>query len=404
MSLSDALVDPPLPASRSGPPRRLLPALVALLASALAVVCGAVLLGAYLPAVPVVGPIGSVLAGDLPVHVALLAVAGLVLALVALRAGLVRWGRVLTAATVVCVLAALTVVGVQVSAAARAGADVPWRGVLTQIGTPAAQPDETTTYARPGGTALDVDVYLPPADVRGATPAVVLVHGGGYRSGDRADLGGTGRWLAEHGVAVFAVDHRLATPTTPTWDRAPQDVVCALAWVQDDAARYGVDPTRVSLGGMSAGGALALGAAYRLEAGTIASSCGRTPAPPASVVGFYPVTDVVRSWEDDVDSSREAAEWFTGGTPEDHPERYAAVSPSTAVRPGLPPTLLVVGAHDLGTRPEVVTAFAAALTARGNDVTVEVLPFAVHAFDAVDGSIATQTARQVLLDFLLGGS
>jgi acetyl esterase/lipase len=52
----------------------------------------------------------------------------------------------------------------------------------------------------------------------------------------------------------------------------------------------------------------------------------------------------------------------------------------------------------------VVTAFAAALTARGNDVTVEVLPFAVHAFDAVDGSIATRTARQVLLDLLLGGS
>jgi acetyl esterase/lipase len=401
MLLSDDLLAAPPPASRPGVPRRLLRVLVALLASVLALVCGAVLLGAHLPAIPVVGQVGSVLAGDLPVHVALLAVAGLVLAVVALRAGLVRWGRVLTAATAVCVLAALTVVGFQVAAAARAGADVPWRGVLTEIGPPAAQPDETTTYARPGGTALDVDVYLPPADARGAAPAVVLAHGGGYRTGDKADLGGTGRWLAERGVAVFAIDHRLATPTAPTWDQAPQDVVCALSWVQDHAGRYGVDPTRVSLGGMSAGGALALGAAYRLETGAITSSCGRTPAPPASVVGFYPATDVVQSWEDDVDTSREAAEWFTGGTPQEHPERYAEVSPSACIRPGLPPTLLVVGDRDTGTRPEAVTAFGAALADSGNDATVEVLPFAVHAFDLVDGSITTQTGRQVLLDFLL---
>ena len=76
------------------------------------------------------------------------------------------------------------------------------------------------------------------------------------------------------------------------------------------------------------------------------------------------------------------------------------MSPSTHVRPGLPPTLLVVGDRDTGTRPGTVTAFGTDLAYSGNDATVEVLPFAVHAFDYVDGSISTATARQVLLDFL----
>lgn len=402
MLLSDDLIAVPPPTPGPGALLRLLRALVALLASVLALVCGAVLLGAFVPAIPVVGPIGSVLAGDHPVHVTLAGITGLVLALGTRRAGLVRWGCALVVVTVACVLAALTIVGFQVGAAARADAEVPWRPVLTELGIPAVTADETTTYARPGGTALEVDVYLPPAAARRTAPAVVLAHGGGYRSGDRSDLAGTGRWLAERGVAVFAVDHRLATATSPTWDRAPQDLVCALSWARDNAARYGVDPDRVSLGGMSAGGALALGAAYRLQEGTISSSCGPTPAPPASVVGFYPASDVVQSWEDDADSSREAAEWFTGGTPEQYPERYAEVSPSTSVGPGLPPTLLVVGDRDAGTRPEAVTSFAADLADSGNEVTVEVLPFAVHAFDHVDGSISTQTARQVLLDFLRG--
>ncbi len=75
MLLSDDPVAAPPTTTRPGALLRLLRVLVALLASVLALVCGAVLLGAHLPAIPVVGPIGSGLAGDLPVHVALLAVA-----------------------------------------------------------------------------------------------------------------------------------------------------------------------------------------------------------------------------------------------------------------------------------------------------------------------------------------
>lgn len=389
------------PNSSPGARFRLLRIVVAVGASVLAVFCAAILLGAYVPAVPKAGLVGPVLAGQYPLHLALIAGVGLGMALVAWRAGLVRWGRVLTAITSACVVAVLVIVAVQVGSATRAGTDISWSSPFTEPGYPAVTADETTTYARPEGAALDVDVYLPPATERGRAPAIVLAHAGGFRTFDKSDLRGTGRWLAEHGVAVFAIDYRLATASAPTWDKAPQDLVCALGWVQDNAARYGVDPTRVSLGGMSAGGTLAMGAAYRLVDSTIASSCGGTPAPPVSVVGFYPGTDVVQMWDEDVLGTREAAEWFTGGTPQEHPERYAEVSPTTHLRPGLPPTLLVTGGRDPSpARAGVVTAFGKALVESGHRATVHVLPFAPHAFDDAYGSLTSQTSRTILLNFL----
>lgn len=61
---------------------------------------------------------------------------------------------------------------------------------------------------------------------------------------------------------VFDIDYRLATPTSPSWQQATGDVKCAVGWVNDHAARFGVDPERIGLLGSSAGGHLALLAAY----------------------------------------------------------------------------------------------------------------------------------------------
>ncbi|WP_214324396.1 alpha/beta hydrolase [Nonomuraea sediminis] len=373
--------------------------IVALLASALAFLTAAIMLGAYLPAIPKVGVIGPVLGGQFPVHLALLALAGLALSVPVLRGGLVRWGRALAAITALSAVAALVICGVQVAAAREAGASLTLGEVFSELAYPDTVPDTTQTYAIHGGETLKADVYLP-RNPAGKAPAVVLAHAGGFHTFDKSDLRGTGRWLADHGVAVFAVDYRLATPERHTWDKAPQDLVSALRWVRDHAGAYGLDASRISLGGMSAGGTLAMNTAYRLKNGTLRAADGPTPEPPASVVGFYPGTDVVQMWQADLDRSREAAEMFTGGTPRRFPERYREVSVSTQVGPGLQPTLLVVGDRDRGVRPSTIRALAGALRARGVDTTLEVLPFAEHAFDDAYGSITSQTSRQILLDFL----
>ncbi|MET8970268.1 alpha/beta hydrolase [Streptomyces hydrogenans] len=390
----------PAASTRRRLPIRVLRVACAVLASFLAFLVLAIVLGAYFPAIPKAGVIGPVLGGQYPFHIALIALVATALAVLAWRAGLVRWGRTVTVLTSLCALGALVIGGVQFTSARDVGTDVSFGEVFTELGYPAATPDATETYASPGGEPLRVDAYLPEKTPGRKTPAVVLAHAGGFHTFDKSDLRGTARWLADHGVAAFAVDYRLATPSRPTWDKAPQDLVSALGWVQKNADEYGVDSSRISLGGMSAGGTLAMNAAYRLQNGTIEASEGATPKPPASVVGFYPGTDVTRMWEDDVAGTREAAEMFTGGTPDQHPDRYREVSPTSDIRPGLPRTLLVVGDRDRSTRPETVTDFGDALKEKGVDTEVEVLPFAEHAFDDAHGSLTSQTSRQILLDFL----
>ncbi|MFE4514641.1 alpha/beta hydrolase [Kitasatospora sp. NPDC056783] len=384
----------------AGRPVRILRAVGAVLASFLAFLLLAIVLGAYFPAIPKAGVIGPVLGGQYPFHIALIALVATGLAVLAWRAGLVRWGRAVTAVTALCTVGALAIGAVQFQAARSAGVDVSLGQVFTELGYPAVEPDATETFASPEGEPLRVDAYLPEKTPGRKSPAVVLAHAGGFHTFDKSDLRGTGRWLADHGVAVFAVDYRLAGPGRPTWDKAPQDLVSALRWVRENADGYGVDGSRISLGGMSAGGTLAMNTAYRLRNGTITAADGATPEPPASVVGFYPGTDVARMWEDDVAGTREAAEMFTGGTPQQFPDRYREVSPTSDVRAGLPRTLLVVGDRDRSARPETVTGLGDALRKQGVEVEVRQLPFAEHAFDDAYGSLTSQTSRQILLDFL----
>ncbi len=369
-------------------------------ASLIALLLTVLLLGAYLPGIPGVGVIGAVLGGQYPFHLAVLALAAMVIAGLVWWTGLVRYGRALTTVTAACTAAALFIAGVQLRAAAREDTDISWGEVFTEVAYPDTAPDETTTFARFSGQELEADVYLPGRTGGPPRPAVVLAHAGGFRTFDKSDLRGTGRWLAAHGVAAFAVDYRLSTPAEPTWNKAPQDVVCALAWVRENADRFHVSPSRISLAGMSAGGALALGAAYRLADGSISSSCGSTPAPPASVIGFYPAEDLHRMWSDDPAGGREAATWFTGGTPQQYPARYRLTSPARQIRAGLMPTLLVVGDRDRSVPSERIRTFGTRLARHGVDAEVKVLPYSEHAFDDAYGSVTSQTSRRIMLRFL----
>ncbi|MEU3619008.1 alpha/beta hydrolase [Streptomyces sp. NPDC006872] len=391
-------------AALPGKVRRNLRVVVAVIASVMAFLTATIMLGAYFPAIPKAGVIGAVLGGQYPFHMAILALADTLLGITAWRSGLLRWGRVLTTVTTLSMVAALTIGGIQFSAAQQAGATASFGEVFSQIAYPDTHPDTTQVYATRDSQTLKADLYLPRHSRNTTAPAILLAHGGGFHTFDKSDLRGTGRWLADHGVATIAVDYSLAAPGRPTWNTAPQDLLSALRWIQDHADKYGIDTSRISMGGMSAGGTLAMNTAYRLQNGTIRAAEGPTPTPPASVVGFYPGTDVTQMWKADVSGSREAAELFTGGTPVQYPQRYREVSPTTEIRKGLQRTLLVVGDRDRSARPETIKSFAASLRADDVDTTFKELPFAEHAFDDAYGSLTSQTSRQILLDFLTKGT
>jgi acetyl esterase len=140
------------------------------------------------------------------------------------------------------------------------------------------------TLAIPGQAgAIPARLYVPdgpPAD----EPAALLVyyHGGGWVIGDLETHDATCRFLAAGaGVAVLAVDYRLA-PEHP-FPAAVEDAWSAFAWAANNAAELGIDPTRIGVGGDSAGGNLAA------VVSLLAREAGG--AKPALQLLIYPVTD-----------------------------------------------------------------------------------------------------------------
>jgi len=261
-----------------------------------------------------------------------------------------------------------------------------WASALTVLRQPDGHPDRTVEYT-PGRS---LDVYLPPGP--GPHPVVVWLHGGSWVRGERTDRTALNRWLADRGHAVLAVQYRLPPPS-PAGEDQRRDVACAVAWARTHATELGLDADRVVLAGQSAGATLAMNTASGLVDGSLRCPGGpRLPAP-AGVVAYYPPVDlrlIAPALQDAL----------FGGPADRHPDVVRALSPVDHVRPGLPPTLLLLGAADHFVYPEQVIAYDRRLRAAGVPGRLLVVPHADHVFDYPFGSPGAQITRPAVARFL----
>lgn len=103
-------------------------------------------------------------------------------------------------------------------------------------------------------SAQKLDIYLPSGT--GPFPVVFMVHGGGFRFGDRAGWSSVvGKALLDAGYALVGVGYRLSGEAT--FPAAPQDVKAAVRFVRANAAKYRLDAERFGAYGESAGANLA---------------------------------------------------------------------------------------------------------------------------------------------------
>lgn len=144
-----------------------------------------------------------------------------------------------------------------------------WEGVLpaTRYGaTPQRSPlFPVTTIPEPsipGLSTLNVNVFTPaPGDAQAKLPVFVWIHGGGYVAGSPASPWYDGRAFNRDGAITVTVSYRLGFDgfgwvegTNAPLNRGLLDQIAALEWVQRNIAAFGGDPTRVTIGGQSAGG------------------------------------------------------------------------------------------------------------------------------------------------------
>ncbi len=228
------------------------------------------------------------------------------------------------------------------------------------------------TYATEGEKDLSLDLYRSKENIA-AQPLVVVVHGGSWHGGNKEQLPALNRHLAREGYAVAAINYRHAPKfRSPA---AVEDLFHALDFLKMNAARFGIDATRIALIGRSAGGQIALSAAY----------AGREPNI-RGVVGFYAPSDLVLGYENPsrrgVIDSRKVLEEYLGGSPNEQSQAYAAASSINFINDATPPTLLVHGLLDSIVWPRQSEQLAAHLQQANRPHLFLALPWATHGCDA----------------------
>lgn len=108
------------------------------------------------------------------------------------------------------------------------------------------------------------DLYEPKGDsTRANRPAIMAIHGGAWRDGDKAWGSHIAEEFCPSGYVVFSINYRVSKRPNGKWPAQIEDVQKALKYIRANAARFRIDPTRVASLGMSAGGHLATMVALR---------------------------------------------------------------------------------------------------------------------------------------------
>jgi acetyl esterase/lipase len=267
----------------------------------------------------------------------------------------------------------------------------PWSRVslllalAAQAGVRADEPkvklETDLVYTKVGDADLKLDLARP-AEGSGPFPAALVIHGGGWRQGNKRDTLGMVGELAKRGYVAASPQYRFSPKDT--FPAQVHDVKAAVRWLKAHAKEYKVDPDRVGAVGFSAGGHLAMmlgltGPADGLEGG---SADGAPDTKVRAVVNFFGPSDL--SAKDFPEFSRSLINDFLGGPPEERPEVTARASPLTFASKGDAPVLTFQGTKDPLLPYTQATRLVDALTAAGVPGRVELILGAGHGFGGDD--------------------
>jgi len=196
-------------------------------------------------------------------------------------------------------------------------------------------------YGTGGERKLQLDLYLPKGRTK-ATPAIIFIHGGAWKSGKRSDMKFYCVKFAEKGYVTATITYRLMGEAC--FPAAVHDVKCAVRWLRANADKYQVDPAHIVASGNSAGGHLSMMIGYSDDSSLEGSGGNNNVSSRVcAVVNFYGPTDLTT----DFAKKQELVEEFIGGkTFDEAPDAYKLASPLFHLTRDDPPTLIFHGTID----------------------------------------------------------
>lgn len=248
---------------------------------------------------------------------------------------------------------------------------------------------QTFTYSTHAGIPLTLDFY--PSSTEGKRPCIIVVHGGSWSSGNSRELPELNSILAGSGYHVASINYRLAPGC-----KCPlpvEDVREAFAYLKKHCGQLGIDTSSFVLLGRSAGGQIALLAAYTLQEPGL-----------RGVIGFYAPADMVWGYSLPANpwimDSRKVMRDYLGGSYEECPEKYVASSPLEAASNRSVPTLLIHGRQDVLVAYEHSIRLRSKLVKDGVKCFLLSLPWATHGFDynihGPGGQLSTYIVKRFL--------
>jgi acetyl esterase/lipase len=263
--------------------------------------------------------------------------------------------------------------------------------LLLAASTPAGEIifEQGIEYSNPDDQHLQLNLAQP-KERNGLLPAVVCIHGGGFRAGNRDRWNKLCEQLAERGYVAVTVSYRLAPKYQ--FPAALHDVKAAVRWLHGNWEKYGIDRARIGAVGDSAGGTLAqllgvTGGVRFLEGAEAGDAYADQSSFVRCVVNYYGASDFTKSYDKSVDAAQ-VLPLFLGGDLEHARHRHILASPLYWVTPVASPTLLLHGTKDPYVAFEQATLFYDRMKAAMVDVQLVELKDAGHGFKGADAERA----------------
>jgi len=213
-----------------------------------------------------------------------------------------------------------------------------------QAGDAKIKSEKKIVYGKGDNADLELDLAMPAAS-NGPFPAIVCIHGGGWKAGNRQQLVGLTEVFAKKNFVAVTISYRLA----PKYQFPAQieDCKAAVRWMRANADKYNIDSKRIGAVGFSAGAHLSclLGAAD--ETADLEGQGGnpKQSSKVQAVVSFFGPTDfTTKTWTKDVENAFFVP--FLGGKFEEKKDQYRKCSPIIYCSKNNPPFLFFHGTED----------------------------------------------------------
>ncbi|MBT3663312.1 MAG: alpha/beta hydrolase [Candidatus Marinimicrobia bacterium] len=173
-------------------------------------------------------------------------------------------------------------------------------------------------------------------------PLIIFIHGGSWTKGDKKDYFAYCLPYAEKGYVTASLSYRFSQEAI--FPAALEDIICGIRWLKKHSDEYGIDSSRVALVGGSAGGHLAMMAAYTADEPIFNSDCDDSDISTTvqAIVNIYGPSDLTT----DFAISQSATPKFMGTTFDENPNKYKEASPFIYISNNDPPTLIFHGTID----------------------------------------------------------